>query len=68
MLGASIAALINSYAEEVYKNGAVVLHLDLNHPDIVEFIECPRSEIPWAKRCINVTQQWWMTLTAQLVN
>ena len=43
----------------VYKNGAVVLHLDLNHPDIVEFIECPRSEIPWAKRCINVTQQWW---------
>ena len=27
----------------VYKNGAVVLHLDLNHPDILEFIETPRS-------------------------
>ena len=43
----------------VYKNGAVVLHLDLNHPDIVEFIQTPRSAIPWAKRCINITQEWW---------
>ena len=43
----------------VYKNGAVVLHLDLNHPDIMEFIETPRSEIPWAKRCINLSQVMW---------
>jgi len=43
----------------VYKNGAVVLHLDLNHPDILEFVETPRSTIPWAKRCLNVTQDWW---------
>ena len=43
----------------VYKNGAVVLHLDLNHPDVFEFIETPRSEIPWAKRCINLNQSDW---------
>ena len=43
----------------VYKNGAVVLHLDLLHPDILEFIETPRSELPWAKRCINLTQEMW---------
>ena len=42
-----------------YKNGAVVLHLDLNHPDALEFIQTPRSELPWAKRCINITQEWW---------
>ena len=43
----------------VYKNGAVVLHLDLSHPDILEFIETPRHEIPWAKRCINLNQKMW---------
>lgn len=43
----------------VYKNGAVVLHLDLSHQDIMEFIETPRHEIPWAKRCINLNQKMW---------
>jgi len=43
----------------VYKNGAVVLHLDLNHPDILEFIETPRHELPWAKRCVNLSQVMW---------
>ena len=43
----------------VYKNGAVVLHLDIDHPDIEEFVNVPRSEIPWAKRCVNVTEELW---------
>ena len=43
----------------VYKNGAVVLHLDVSHPDILEFISCPRHELPWAKRCVNVTTDLW---------
>jgi len=43
----------------VYKNGAVVLHLDLNHPDILEFVNMPRHEIPWAKRCINLSNVMW---------
>jgi len=43
----------------VYKNGAVVLHLDLSHADVIEFCEAPRSELPWAKRCINLNQEMW---------
>ena len=43
----------------VYKNGAVVLHLDISHPDVLEFVMTPRSELPWAKRCINVSPQLW---------
>ena len=43
----------------VYKNGAVVLHLDVSHPDILEFVNTPRHELPWAKRCINVNQELW---------
>lgn len=43
----------------VYKNGAVVLHLDINHPDILEFVSASRSELPWAKRCVNLTDELW---------
>ncbi len=43
----------------VYKNGAVVLHLDIDHPDIVEFVRTPRSELAWVKRCIDIDQGLW---------
>ena len=43
----------------VYKNGAVVLHLDIDHGDILEFIETPREELPWAKRCVNIWDEAW---------
>jgi hypothetical protein len=43
----------------VYKNGAVVCHLDLNHPDCLNFILTPRNELPWVKRCVNITPEWW---------
>ena len=43
----------------VYKNGAVVLHLDLAHPDILEFVSMPRHDIPWAKRCVNLDTSSW---------
>ena len=43
----------------VYKNGAVVLHLDINHPDIIDFVRTPRAELPWAKRCVNLTADLW---------
>ena len=42
-----------------WKNGAIVLHLDLSHPDALEFITASRQELPWVKRCINVTDAWW---------
>ena len=42
-----------------YKNGAIVLHLDANHADIDEFITTPRDVLPWVKRCVNITPEWW---------
>jgi len=43
----------------IYKNGACVLHLDLDHTDILEFITTPRHELPWVKRCVDLTPAMW---------
>ena len=43
----------------IYKNGAVVLHCDLNHADILDFITTPREELPWVKRCVDIQGSWW---------
>ncbi len=37
-----------------YRNGAIVAHLDADHPDILEFVNYDRGRIPWIKRCVNV--------------
>jgi len=50
----------------VYKNGAVVCHLDLNHPDVLEFIEATRSDLPWVKRCVNINPHWWSQANQQV--
>jgi len=42
-----------------YKNGAIVLHLDANCADIEEFINTPRDQLPWVKRCVDITPEWW---------
>tara|TARA_R100001463_G_scaffold7722_2_gene24517 strand:+ start:3230 stop:4600 length:1371 start_codon:yes stop_codon:yes gene_type:complete len=42
-----------------YKNGAIVLHLDANHDDLEEFIDAPREQLPWVKRCVDITEEWW---------
>ena len=42
-----------------YKNGAVVCHLDINHSDILEFVRLPRTEAPWIKRCVDLTEEAW---------
>ena len=50
----------------IYKNGAVVLHLDLNHPDVLEFITALRSDLPWVKRCVNINKHWWEIATQEV--
>ena len=45
----------------IYKNGAVVIHLDLDHADILDFIETPRSELPWVKRCVDLDPDRWQS-------
>ena len=42
-----------------YKNGAIVAHLDINHPDILEFVQLPRADAPWIKRCIDLDSGLW---------
>ena len=42
-----------------FKNGAVVLHIDCNHQDILEFLTTPRHELPWVKRCVNLDDDMW---------
>ena len=50
----------------VYKNGAVVLHLDIDHPDILQFLNTPRAELPWAKRCVNLDHALWAQAEQQV--
>ena len=45
----------------VYKNGAIVAHMDITHPDIVEFVLAPRAELPWIKRCVDLSPGDWNT-------
>jgi len=52
----------------VYKNGAVVLHLDYDHPDLLDFITASRSELPWAKRCVNVDQDFLEKLPSGVID
>ena len=49
-----------------YKNGAVVAHLDINHPDILEFVQLPRAEAPWIKRCVNLDPGLWNSTDARV--
>ena len=50
----------------VYKNGAVVIHLDLDHADILDFITTPRSELPWVKRCVDIDSGLWQSCNNQV--
>ena len=49
-----------------YKNGAIVLHIDANSPDLVDFIETPRDVLPWVKRCVDICDDWWNELTPEV--
>jgi Ribonucleotide reductase, barrel domain len=37
-----------------YRNGAVNLYLDVQHPDIIDFLQFPKSDLPWVKRSVYV--------------
>ena len=49
-----------------YKNGAIVAHLDINHPDILEFVQLPRSEAPWIKRCVDLDPGLWNSTNSRI--
>ena len=49
-----------------YKNGAIVAHLDIDHADILEFVQLPRSEAPWIKRCVDLDAGKWNSTDAKV--
>jgi len=42
-----------------YRNGAVVAHCDIDHADILDFVQVSREELPWIKRCVDLTGELW---------
>jgi hypothetical protein len=50
----------------VYKNGAVVCHLDLDHPDCLQFVNASRADLPWIKRCVNLNPTEWHNASSEL--
>ena len=42
-----------------YRNGACVIHLDINHPDILDFVQVSREQLPWVKRTVDLTPELW---------
>ncbi len=52
----------------IYKNGAVVIHLDYTHPDAIKFIQAKRSELPWVKRCLNVDNRFLSDASPELID
>jgi hypothetical protein len=52
----------------LYKNGAVVLHLDYDHPDALDFLKASRQELPWVKRCLNVDEHFLERSSKELID
>ena len=48
-----------------YRNGACVIHLDINHADIIDFVQVKREELPWVKRCVDLTPELWTNSEAR---
>ena len=42
-----------------YRNGAVTLHMDIDHQDIRIFANTTREQYPWVKKCVNLTKELW---------
>ena len=51
----------------IYKNGAVVCHLDYTHPDAIKFIQATRSDLAWVKRCLNVDAGFLTSAPPELI-
>ena len=49
-----------------YKNGAIVCHLSIEHGDIIEFVTASRADLPWVKRCVNLTHHQWDQATPEV--
>lgn len=51
-----------------FRNGAITLHLDYDHPDAIDFIQASRQELPWVKRSITVDDNFWDNVSEEFVD
>jgi len=51
-----------------FRNGAVTLHLDYDHPDAIKFIQASRQALPWVKRSITVDEQFLEKASDELID
>ena len=51
-----------------FRNGAITLHMDYDHPDAIDFIQATRQELPWAKRCLNVDKDFLDNASPELID
>ena len=49
-----------------YKNGAIVCHCDIDHPDIIEFVRADRTSLAWIKRCVDLDQKGWRSASSEV--
>lgn len=50
-----------------YKNGAIVLHVDYQNEDALEFVKATRESLPWVKRCLNVDENFMENASPELI-
>ncbi|MBT9160682.1 MAG: hypothetical protein DDT26_01971 [Dehalococcoidia bacterium] len=41
-----------------FKNGAITIHLDSDHPEVLPYLEATPEQLPWAKRCLDVGEDF----------
>lgn len=51
-----------------FRNGAITLHLDYDHPDALDFLKASRQELPWVKRCLNVDENFLKNSSKELID
>jgi hypothetical protein len=51
-----------------FRNGAVTLHLDYDHPDALKFIQASRQALPWVKRSITVDDNFLEQSSAEFID
>jgi hypothetical protein len=42
-----------------FKNGAVLVFLDFEHADLLDYLKFPKSDIPWLKRAVYIDDSFW---------
>lgn len=50
-----------------YKNGACTLHLNLEHPDIEDYLNASSKELPWIKRAVYVDRESLASSSEELI-